>query len=397
MRPKKSISCEELLGLIPEQLLEKIGQETKVDHSVSKLTGKNMFSLLLYGLISEKEVSLKILKDVFESPLFQGLNGTARLKINKSSLSYRLKKMKSDYFRKIFEQLAQDKRVDNYLGTEDKKYAIEKIDSTIVTLSGKLLKTGLDIFPGRKDLKFSAALSEGLPVEIELFTEKSFANENQALGKIIRRKRAKQKEKITILLFDRGVHSRNIFAEIKGLTNTYFITRLTNQTYRVEQINKNVKGRKAGKLILVKDEIIYFAAKKEKRKQEYRLITAVDPSTKKEYQFLTSILFLTAGEICRLYKERWEIETFFKFLKQQLNFKHLLSRSENGIKLMMYMTMIAAILIAIYKKINKVETWGSAKRKFIYELEAKVLEIFFPYFAPKWGYVKKTSLILNSS
>ena len=59
--------------------------------------------------------------------------------------------------------------------------------------------------------------------------------------------------------------------------------------------------------------------------------------------------------------------------------------------------MIAATLIAIYKRINKIETWGSAKRKFIYELEDKVLEIFFPYYASKWGYVKKTSLILDNT
>lgn len=63
MRPKKSINYQELISLVPEQLLDQLAQETEVDHSVSKLTGKNMFSLLLYGLTSGKAVSLRILED----------------------------------------------------------------------------------------------------------------------------------------------------------------------------------------------------------------------------------------------------------------------------------------------------------------------------------------------
>mgnify|MGYP000198951307 FL=1 len=46
----------------------------------------------------------------------------------------------------------------------------------------------------------------------------------------------------------------------------------------------------------------------------------------------------SATEIAELYKRRWEIEVFFKFIKQHLDFSHLLSRNENGMKVEMYMT-----------------------------------------------------------
>ena len=58
----------------------------------------------------------------------------------------------------------------------------------------------------------------------------------------------------------------------------------------------------------------------------------------------------SATEIAELYKRRWEIEVFFKFIKQHLDFSHLLSRNENGMKVEMYMTLITAILLIVHKK-----------------------------------------------
>jgi transposase len=393
MRPKKSITCQELLELVPDQLVECVAKETNVDYSVSKLTGRNMFALLLYGLISGKEVSLKILEDVFRSPLLQAVSGGKT--IEKSSLSYRLKTMNPDFFKHIFDHLATDERVGRYMGIVQNKYVVKKVDSTIVTLTSKLLTVGMDIFDGRKDLKFSVGIMDGLPIEIELFTTQTYASEDIALPEIIHRKRPQQKEKITIVLFDRGVQSRDTLESIRQEKQLFFVTRLSSQGYMVDRIHKEIAGRSAGELLLVSDDVIHFESSKEKRSGEFRLVTARHPTTGQDYHFLTDIFFLTATEICQLYKERWEIETFFKFIKQQLNFSHLVSRSKNGITIIMYMTMIAAILIAIYKKINHIETWGSTQRRFIYELEANVLKIFFPYYAPAWGYERKTSRRLD--
>ncbi|HEY5370681.1 MAG TPA: transposase [Hanamia sp.] len=55
--------------------------------------------------------------------------------------------------------------------------------------------------------------------------------------------------------------------------------------------------------------------------------------------------YLVAG----WYKQRWEIELFLKLIKQHLNVKHLASRDLNGIKVMIYRTIILTILIIAYK------------------------------------------------
>lgn len=81
-----------------------------------------------------------------------------------------------------------------------------------------------------------------------------------------------------------------------------------------------------------------------------------------------------AYQVAAWYKQRWEIELFFKFIKQHLNVKHLLCRDENGVKVMVYMTMILAILIMAYKKINRLKGFKIPKLRFEIELENEIIK-----------------------
>jgi hypothetical protein len=189
-------------------------------------------------------------------------------------------------------------------------------------------------------------------------------------------------------LFDRGIQKRDTYDWINGHPGHYFVTRHTGQSYKVDKVNSRVKGRKAGELVLISDEVIHFETKKKKYETKYRLVKAVSREKKTEYRFLTNVFTMNAVEICDLYKQRWEIETFFKFIKQQMNFAHLLSRSENGVRAMMYMTMIASILISIYKKINAIKGWEVAKLYFVQEVEIYILKTFFDEIAHLLGYSK---------
>lgn len=72
---------------------------------------------------------------------------------------------------------------------------------------------------------------------------------------------------------------------------------------------------------------------------------------------------MTAKEIAQAYRRRWDIEVFFRFIKQELNVSHLMSLNKNGIQVMMYMTLIVAMLILISKKANNLG-YKTAKRRF---------------------------------
>src|SRR3989339_301361 len=252
MRPKKSISYQELRDLIPEQYLDDLAIKTKVDHSVSKLTGQNMFSLLLYGLTSEKTVSLRILEDVFTSPVLWAQHQQSAVRY--SAISQRLAKMNPSYFREIFEHLNQEPKIEQWLDRKARRYLVKKFDSTIVTLSSKLLQHGLRVNPGKRDLKFSLGLTDGLPASLELLTKQTYASEDKALPKIMAKEKAKAKSQLTILIFDRGVQKKATFAWIDETLNLFFISRLSSQHYQVDRRHKQIKGRTAGDLILISDE-----------------------------------------------------------------------------------------------------------------------------------------------
>ena len=49
-------------------------------------------------------------------------------------------------------------------------------------------------------------------------------------------------------------------------------------------------------------------------------------------------------------RRHWDIEVFFRFLKQELNFSHFLSVSENGLRIILYMTLITIVMIMMYKR-----------------------------------------------
>lgn len=105
-----------------------------------------------------------------------------------------------------------------------------------------------------------------------------------------------------------------------------------------------------------------------------RLIKAVNIVTEEPIFFLTNISDLGTEAITEIYKSRWDIEVFFRFLKQELNLKHLMSYNENGIKIMMYMTLIAAMLVMAYKKENNLSGYKIPMMKFIQDIEGDFIK-----------------------
>ena len=102
--------------------------------------------------------------------------------------------------------------------------------------------------------------------------------------------------------------------------------------------------------------------------QPLRLIVAKDKTDMaQQYWFITNQFELSAKEITDAYRRRWDIEVFFRFIKQELNTSHLISLNKNGIEVMLYMTLIAAMLVLIYKHANNIG-YKTAKRRFAMEI-----------------------------
>jgi transposase len=81
-----------------------------------------------------------------------------------------------------------------------------------------------------------------------------------------------------------------------------------------------------------------------------RLIHFVDPATKKNLIFLTNNFMLPALTIPQLYKSRWQVELFFKWIKQYLRIKSFYGTSENAVKVQIWTAICIYLLVAILKK-----------------------------------------------
>jgi Domain of unknown function (DUF4372)/Transposase DDE domain len=84
--------------------------------------------------------------------------------------------------------------------------------------------------------------------------------------------------------------------------------------------------------------------------EHLRRIRFKDPETNKGLVFLTNNTTLPALTICALYKSRWQVELFFKWIKQHLRIKRFLGTSENAVKTQIWCAVATYVLIAIVKK-----------------------------------------------
>ncbi|MEZ2339506.1 transposase, partial [Mucilaginibacter sp. RCC_168] len=168
------------------------------------------------------------------------------------------------------------------------------------------------------------------PEYVSFHHEATFNSENVALKQAILNCPISDK---CIVVVDAGLQSRDAYDQLfdQGIS---FITRVNPnpRSVVIEENSLPEANPQANGLQLIADRKVYLYNRNGKKtKNAYRYIEAVKPDNT-TLAFLSNIFDLQAHEIAGLYKKRWDIEVFFKFIKQELNFSHLLSRSINGIK-----------------------------------------------------------------
>jgi hypothetical protein len=84
--------------------------------------------------------------------------------------------------------------------------------------------------------------------------------------------------------------------------------------------------------------------------EHLRRIRFCDPDTNKRLVFLTNNFALPAATVAALYKKRWQVELFFKWIKQNLRIKHFYGTSENAVKTQIWIAVSVYVLAAIIKK-----------------------------------------------
>ena len=145
----------------------------------------------------------------------------------------------------------------------------------------------------------------------------------------------------TILVFDRGYTDYEWFANLIQ-QGVYFVTRLKeNADYGVVEKLAVPQGRGVRR-----DEVIFFYKLAKAGIDAYfRRIEFYDEENDRVLVFLTSHMGLAAATIAAVYKERWQIELFFRALKQSLRVKTFVGTSANALKTQLWTALIAMLLV----------------------------------------------------
>jgi hypothetical protein len=147
-------------------------------------------------------------------------------------------------------------------------------------------------------------------------------------------------ERGTIVVVDRGYNDYSWFNSLTD-DGVFFVTRLkSNAVYRVVESRKVPQGKN-----VLEDQTIVLGRFGEDDGRFYRRVCAVNPETGEIFEFLTNHFKLSPATIAAIYKDRWQIESFFKALKQNLKIKTFLGTSANAVKTQIWTALIAMLLV----------------------------------------------------
>ena len=168
--------------------------------------------------------------------------------------------------------------------------------------------------------------------------------------------------------FDKGYCNYKNFGTFceKGI---FFVTRLKeNAQYAV------IERCLTDSPLIPTDETIVFTGKKTKKSYPYQLrkVVSIDEKTNKSITILTNIFDMNAADIAKLYRARWNIEIFFKTIKQNLRVKKFYGQSKNAVETQIW---IALIVYVLYLKLRQMSTYeGKNFTDFISELKVCLFE-----------------------
>jgi len=302
---------------------------------VKHLTCWNQLLALMFGQLSNRE-SLRDLIVAFEAHQSKCFHlGLGRKPIAKTTLA--TANQNRDY--RIFEEFAfymmgqaREKRATDIFKLGGKVYAF---DSTTIPLC-------LSVFWWAKFRKkkggVKAHVLYDLEAQVPAFYHITTASvyDSKVMPEI-------PYETGAYYVFDRGYNNFGELYRIQRIESFFVVRAKTNLQYRCVRWK-----RRMPKNILTDAEIELTVYKSRKDYHEnLRLVRYYDEEQDREFLFLTNAMDLTAQQIADLYKNRWQIELFFKWLKQHLKIKKFWGTTENAVRIQISAAITAYCLVAI--------------------------------------------------
>lgn len=332
----------QILKMVSRHEFETLAKQHHSGRAFRKASRWSQFTCLVMAQLTGR-CSLRDIVDNASSQVHR-LYHLGCSKLSRSNLSRMNEDKPYELYETLFGKLLQ--RCQKHAPGHDFKFK-----HSLYSLDASTIDLCLSVFPWadfrstKGAIKLHVGLNHsGYLPEFVSITEGSCHDVN--MGKLL------QFPKGSIVAMDRGYNDYSWYKELtdKGI---FFVTRLkSNAKYRVvKRANVNTETG------LTCDHTIEFTGQQTSKKCPIKLrrIGYRDPATGNRYVFLTNRFKLSAKTIADIYKSRWQVELFFKWIKQNLKIKSFVGTSKNAVLTQVWIAMCVYLILAFIKFQSKLK------------------------------------------
>jgi Transposase DDE domain/Domain of unknown function (DUF4372) len=335
----------QILNLIPRVAVRSVARELNADYYYKSFKTYEHLVTMLYSIFNHctslREVTTGLLAwdyriqhlGIFSHP-------------RRSTIADANKKRSPEVFEKIYFKLLN--RYKNLLPdsrSRSRKNNLYIFDSTSITLFQEILKgAGRSRDDGRRKggIKVHTLLHSNQDVPTMIRFSAAAANDAKFLKEV-------QLARGSVIVFDKGYRNYPIYNRLSQQGVTWVTRHRDDSVYKIKKrsVVKDYQKQHGVK----KDWVIELGHTHNKKatKVKARMVGYYDPIKKRHFEFISNNQELAPLTIAGYYEQRWQIETFFKRIKQNYPLQCFLGDTENAIQIQIWCTLIADLLLKVVK------------------------------------------------
>lgn len=327
-----------------------------IHHSGQKFRSYNRWSQFMAMLIGQLS-GRKSLRDITDNLKAQqnrlyhlGMKPTSR-----ATLARVNEKQPESLYKTIFFELLKKCQMASPGHKFSFKNKLYLLDTTTIDLC-------LSVFPWAKFRKRKGAIKLHMGIDADGYLPTFMDMTDGKVHEVNWAKETLKLPKGSFAVFDRGFTDYTWYSSLMT-DGIFFVTRLKSNA-DVEYLLKRAGRKSRG---VTNDQQI----KLKKIADPLRLVAYTDLETGQEYRFVTNAHDLKAAEIAAIYKERWQIEQFFKWIKQNLKIKTFLGTSKNAVLTQIWIALCVYLLVAY---LNFKAKFGSSMQQILRVLQLNLFD-----------------------
>ena len=339
---KEKYVFAQLISFLNEDKFRRIVDKYKGNRYVKHLTCWNQLLALMFGQLSNLE-SLRDLIVALDAHHSKSYHLGLGKNVSKSSLA----RANQDRDYRIFEEYAY------YLVNEARQKRVSdifKLDGSIYAFDSTTIDLCLSVFWWAKFRKKKGGIKVHTLFDIETQIP-TFFHITEALVHDSKAMKEIPYESGSYYIFDRAYNSFKMLYKIHQI-DAFFVIRAKNNLQF-----KSIKWKRRLPKNVLSDVTIELAGfyPSQYYPETLRLVRYWDEEQEREFIFLTNAMQISALQVAELYKNRWQVELFFKWLKQHLKIKKFWGTTENAVRIQVYVAICTYCLVAIVQKDMKLD------------------------------------------